>query len=107
MLAWPAGKACPSGRLREAWVVSRRGLNSVAQSGAVLAGAWSDELARRTSHALRLYEAFATQRPPGWPAAGSAALLALAGQRRADSLAGDVARLLILAKQMRAAASVL
>jgi hypothetical protein len=104
VLAWPAGRRCPLGRLREAWVVYRYGLEWVAQGGAAMAGAHSASTARRAYQAIALYERFVAWRPAGWPQSGPAALLALAGQRRADVFAGDVARLLILAKQMRAAA---
>jgi hypothetical protein len=104
VVAWPVGQACPVGRLREAWVAYRHGLNAVAESGSIAAGARSDAVARRARHAIRLYEAFTVKRPPGWPASGAAALCALASQRRAAVFAGDVARLLVLAKGMRAAA---
>jgi integrase len=51
---------------------------------------------------VALYEAYADQRPSGWPASGVAALTVLAARRRAATLAGDVARLQILAEDMRA-----
>jgi hypothetical protein len=54
--------------------------------------------------AIELYEAFAEQRPPGWPGTGPAALLVLGVRGRAATLRGDVAALLILAKGMRAVA---
>jgi hypothetical protein len=104
VVAWSVGQACPVGRLREAWVAYRHGLSAVAESGSVAAGARSDAVARRARDAIRLYEEFAVQRPPGWPASGAAALCALASQRHAAVFAGDVARLLVLAKGMRAAA---
>jgi hypothetical protein len=63
----------------------------------------SPRLSARTLY-RPLYEAFAEQRPPGWPAAGAGALCALAAQRRAATFEGDIARLRILAKDMRAAA---
>ena len=95
--AWPAGTTCPLGRLREAWVVHRYGLAEVVQAGAAAAGAPRPQLARRVGEAIELYEAHAEQRPPGWPESGAAALCVLASQRRADRLAGDVARLTGLA----------
>jgi hypothetical protein len=101
---WPAGRACPLGRLREAWLTHRRGADAAAAHGTRSAGASSVSLARRVARAIALYEAFADERPPGWPATGPAALCALAGQRRAAVLAGDVARLMALAKGMRAVA---
>jgi hypothetical protein len=106
LLVWPVGHACPIGRLREAWVVYRHSLDAVAEGGSVAAGARSGAVARRARHAIAVYEAFAEQRPPGWPASGVAALCALASQRRAAVFAGDVARLLTLAKGMRAVALV-
>ena len=59
---------------------------------------------RLVGRAIRLYEAHRASRPPGWPEGGAAALCVLADQARARSLAGDVARLLALAKAMRAVA---
>jgi hypothetical protein len=102
--AWPAGRACPLGRLREAWVVHRYGLARVAESGAATAGPTRPPVGQLARRAIALYEAHAEQRPPGWPTNGPAALCALATQRRADWLAGDVARLLTLASAMRATA---
>jgi hypothetical protein len=104
VVTWPVGHACPTGRLREAWVAYRHGVDAVAESGRVAAGACSDAVARRARHAICLYEAFTVKRPPGWPVSGAAALCALASQRRAAVFAGDVGRLLVLAKGMRAAA---
>jgi hypothetical protein len=104
VVAWPAGQACPIGRLREAWIAYRHGLAWVAEGGRASAGPCSRAVEQRVAHAIRIYEQFAAARPPGWPATGPAALLALASQRRARAFAGDVARMLILAKQMRAAA---
>jgi hypothetical protein len=101
---WPAGRRCPLGRLREAWVVHRYGLAKAVDAGGALAGAVPPDLAVRVGRAIALYETFADARPPGWPRGGAAALCGLAGQRRADVMAGDVARLLVLAKGMRAAA---
>ena len=92
--AWPTGRACPLGRLREAWVVHRYGLARVGESGAAAAGAKRPALERLVRRAIALYEANAEQRPPGWPTSGAAALCVLAAQGRADWLAGDVARLL-------------
>jgi hypothetical protein len=100
---WPAGRRCPLGRLREAWVAHRYGLAKAVDAGGALAGAVPPDLAVRVGRAIALYETFADERPPGWPRGGAAALGALASQRRADVMAGDVARLLVLAKGMRAA----
>jgi hypothetical protein len=102
--AWPTDRACPLGRLREAWVVHRYGLARVAESGAAAAGPMRPAVERLVRRAIALYEAHAEQRPPGWPSGGAAALCALGAQGRADWLAGDVARLLMLAKAMRATA---
>lgn len=104
LLNWPPGRPCPSGRLREAWVAYRHGLDAVVQGGSAAAGSRSSAVERRAQHALELYEQFAAHRPPDWPGSGPAALLALARQGRAASFAGDVARLLVLGKQMRAIA---
>jgi hypothetical protein len=104
VLAWSAGAACPLGRLREAWVAQRYGLATVVESGTAAAGSVPSGLAVRVGRTIALYEAFAEHRPPGWPAGGAAALCVLAAQRRADRFAGDVARLLGLARGMRAAA---
>jgi hypothetical protein len=104
VVGWPVGQACPVGRLRESWVAYRYGLDAGAQGGSVAAGAGSVAAARRTGHAIAVYEAVAAHRPPGWPGSGAAALCALASQHTAAVFAGDVARLLVLAKGMRAAA---
>ena len=98
------GRPCPLGRLREAWVVYRHGATIAGDTGGGWAGARRPGQERLAARAIALYEAFADERPPGWPAGGAAALTALAAQQRAASLAGDIARLLILAKDMRAAA---
>jgi hypothetical protein len=104
VICWPRGRACPFGRLAEAWIAHRYGPDTAAETGAAAAGPRSPALSGRAARAVALYEAFAEQRPPGWPEAGPAALCALAAQRRAAVLAGDTARLLALAKRMRAAA---
>jgi len=84
--------------------VHRYGLARVAESGAAAAGPTRPALGRLVRRAIELYEAYAECRPPGWPPGGAAALCALAAQGRAHRLAGDVARLLVLAKAMRATA---
>jgi hypothetical protein len=101
VIRWRVGRVCPLGRLREAWVAWRYGLARVALRGAADAGPVA---ADRVGGAIRLYEAHRGARPPGWPESGAAALCALASQRRAASLVGDVSRLLALAKAMRAIA---
>ena len=101
---WPAGRRCPLGRLREAWVAHRYGSANAIDAGGALAGAVSPDLTGRVGRAVALYEAFAEHRPPGWPRGGAAALCVLASQQRATVLAGDVARLLVLAKGRHAAA---
>ena len=80
----------------------RYGLARVAESGAAAAGPNRPALGRLVRRAIGLYESHAEHRPRGWPTSGAAALCALAGQGRADWLAGDVARLLALAKAMGA-----
>jgi hypothetical protein len=104
VIDWPEGRICPFGRLTEAWVAHRYGPAGAAETGAAAAGPRSPALAGRAARAIALYEAFSDHRPPGWPETGPAALCALGGQRRAAVLAGDVARLLGLAKGMRAGA---
>ena len=101
---WPAGRRCPLGRLREAWVAHRYGLARAVDTGGALAGPVPPDLTGRVGRATALYEAFADNRPPGWPTSGAAALCVLAAQQRADVLAGDVARLQLLARGMRAVA---
>jgi hypothetical protein len=99
VVLWPAERVCPLGRLREAWVAHRHGPAIVVDRGASEAGAVA---AAPVGRAVRLYEAHRATRPDGWPESGAAALCVLASQHRADTLAGDVARLLLLAKGMRA-----
>ena len=94
VVSWPRGRTCPGGRLAEAWATHRHGATAVAERGAATAGPRSPELAGRAARAIALYERFADERPPGWPQTGPAALCALASQRRAAVLAGDIARLL-------------
>ena len=46
---WPAGRRCPLGRLREAWVAHRYGLARAVDTGGALAGAVSARPHRRAS----------------------------------------------------------
>ena len=101
---WPRGRRCPLGRLREAWTARRYGLAIVVESGTAAAGFVRPGDVALAARAIELYEAFAAQRPPGWPDSGPGALCALASLRGADRFAGDLARLLGLAKAMRATA---
>jgi hypothetical protein len=98
---WQAGRHCPLGRLREAWVAKRYGLARAIDTGSASAGRVSVE---RVGRAVGLYEAFEAHRPPGWPTSGAAALCVLAAIGRADRLAGDVANLQRLAMGMCAVA---
>ena len=102
--AWPAGTTCPLGRLREAWAVHRYGLAEVVEAGAAAAGAARPELTRRVGEAIGLYEAYAEQRPPGWPESGAAALC---GSPRSGARTGSPAmsRPDGLARGMRALAA--
>jgi hypothetical protein len=113
----PMGRGWGLGRLREAWVVfrfgtelgetfeaPRSGPERVGDHGSGDAGPTRPGQLRRATGAIALYEAFAEARPSGWPAAGAAALCVLAAQRRAATLEGDISRLRLLAKDMRAAA---
>jgi hypothetical protein len=101
VIRWPVGRICPVGRIREAWATQRYGLARVVARGAADARKAAPELVGK---AIRLYEAYGEERPPGWPKSGAAALCALASQRRATTLAGDASRLLALAKAIRAIA---
>jgi len=109
------GRAWPLGRLREAWVVYRYGTairdewltpdsgpELVGDHGAGDAGPRGRGQQHRAAAAIALYEQHADHRPPGWPHSGAGALCALAALGRADTLEGDIARLLVLAKDMRA-----
>jgi hypothetical protein len=109
--AWPAGRAVPVALLADAWDVRRNGLESFAERGGVRVGArLTDRQRRQARAAIELYERFAAERPPGWPAAGPAALLAIAAHRlprrgdAAATFAGGIAVLRGLAKRMRALA---
>jgi hypothetical protein len=61
-------------------------------------------MAGQVARVIALYDAFAEQRPPGWPSSGPGALCVLAATGEADVFSGDVARLHGLAKGMRAVA---
>src|SRR5215211_1284602 len=103
--SWPAGRPPALGVLAEAWALLRHGERRVAESwGRVGLGPLGRATARQAVAAIELYEAFAAQRPPGWPDTGPAALLVLAARGRAATLRGDLATLLILGKGMRAVA---
>jgi hypothetical protein len=52
---WPAGRRCPLGRLREAWVAHRYGLAKVVDAGTALAGAVRPALPARVLRAIELY----------------------------------------------------
>jgi hypothetical protein len=109
------GRSWPPGRLREAWVVYHYGTairddwltphsgpERVGDHGAGDAGTRGRGQEDRAARAIALYEQHADHQPPGWPRAGAAALCVLAALGRADTLEGDIARLLVLAKDMRA-----
>lgn len=78
------------------------GARWVGDNGTGAGGRLTVGLGRRAAHAAALYETHVAARPRGWPASGPAALTVLAAERRAGTLAGDVRRLLNLAKDMRA-----
>jgi hypothetical protein len=103
VLGWPAGRACPLGRLREAWVAYGYGLDAVTQGGSIAAGPSLPGASGRAACAISIYEAFADRRPPDWPATGPAALCAIASLGGPATLAGGIGLLLVLAKGMRAA----
>jgi hypothetical protein len=52
-------------------------------SGVRVGARLTDRVRRDAAAAIELYERFAADRPPGWPAAGPAALLVIAEHRRA------------------------
>jgi len=85
-------------------VAHRYGLAKVVDCGAAFAGRADAGVAARAGRAIELYETHYEHRPDGWPASGPAALCALAAQRRSAVFGGDVARLMVLAKGMRAVA---
>ena len=101
------GPSWPPGRLREAWVVyhygtairndwltPKSGPERVGDHGAGDAGPRGCGQQHRAATAIALYEQHADHRSPGWPRAGAAALCVLATLDRADTLEGDIARLL-------------
>jgi hypothetical protein len=109
------GRSWPPGRLREAWVVYHYGTairddwltphsgpERVGDHGAGDAGPGGRGQRHRAATAIAIYEQHVDHRPPGWPRAGAAALCVLAALGRADTLEGDIARLLVLVKDMRA-----
>jgi hypothetical protein len=104
-------------RLREAWVVWRfgteiranftspaSGAERVGDHGHADAGPRTAGQLERARSAIGNYERHAECRPAGWPVSGAGALCALAAQRRADTLDGDIARLACLARAMHATA---
>jgi hypothetical protein len=109
------GRGWGLGDLREAWVVFRfgpsvrdefltpiSGPERIGDHGSADAGPRRPGQQQRAVAAAALYEQHTEHRPPGWPATGAGALCALAAQGRAATLEGDIARLLILARDMRA-----
>lgn len=103
--------------MRESWVVFHHGATirdgfTEPVTGPELVATWGSQPAggrgrgqdRRAATAIALYEHHGEHRPPGWPAAGTGALCVLAAQGRARTLEGDIALLLILARDMRACA---
>jgi hypothetical protein len=105
LVGWPEGKPLPLATTADAWDAFRHGVDVVAERwGQRDAGPLTPRLAGQLREAASLYEAFSSRRPAGFPPSAGAALMVLAAQRRAEVLAGDVARLMILAKGMRAVA---
>lgn len=115
----PSGAVWSMARLREAWVVFRFGATlrddlhvpppgpmsgpeRVADHGSTDAGPKRPGLDQQAARAIATYEAHVAARPPGWPESGAAALCVLAATGRAATIAGDIARLRILATDMRA-----
>ncbi len=90
--------------LRDDFDVPSSGPERVGDHGSRDAGPTRPGILARAGRAMDLYETFAAHRPPGWPQSGAGALCALASQGRAATLEGEVARLLVLAKDMRATA---
>jgi hypothetical protein len=88
--------------IRDDWLTPHSGPERVGDHGAGDAGPRGRGQEDRTATAIALYEQYTDPRPVGWPQAGAAALCVLAALGRADTLEGDIARLLVLAKDMRA-----
>lgn len=103
--------------LREAWVVYRfgtdirpdlttpkSGAERIGDHGHADAGPRTAGQLERARAAIAAYERYADYRPAAWPRSGAATLCALAAQRRAETLDGDIARLARLARDMHATA---
>lgn len=103
VMRWPAGRPIPRWRVREAWIVCHpdHGPQTAAASGTAAAG---NVDAAKLAAAIGRYEQVSAWRPPGWPASGAAALTVLAARGEARALAGDLARLQCITRDMRAAA---
>ena len=119
LLRAPVGRRWPASRQREAWVVYRHGTTVrdewtrpesgpelVGEHGAWHAGGRGAGQDQRAAAAIALYEKGVEHRPAGWPTAGAGALCVLAAQRRSDTFEGDIARLLVLARDMCACSQI-
>lgn len=100
---WPQGKPCPRWMIREAWVALHPtyGVGVAADSGTAAAGNVDPA---KLHAAVAAYERHSDCRPPGWPDSGPGALSVLAARGEAHMVAGDVARLACIARDMQAAA---
>jgi hypothetical protein len=117
LLSAPPGERHGLASLREAWIVYRfgteirpdfttpeSGAERVGDHGHADAGPRTAGQLERARAAIAGYERYAGYRPAGWSRSGAAALCALAAQRRAETLDGDIARLARLARDMHATA---
>ena len=110
---WSSARGWPLGRLREAWVVARRGARYVAEWSAESrwgAGPMQPDDLERLRRAARRYERHRGARPGGYPELGLAALLhiaAVAAERdaRPQTLHYGILALDQLSVRMRAAAT--
>lgn len=95
--------------LRDAWGVARHGVDALLTNPELRPnddgiGIRSPRLHARLRRAIAIYDEFADERPPGWPATGAGALLRLAADPLPYPLLSDITRLLKLARDMRALA---
>ncbi|MGA2924418.1 MAG: hypothetical protein ABSG43_00275 [Solirubrobacteraceae bacterium] len=82
---WPAGHACPTWRLTEAWATIAWGAEYAAAGAASRLAMWQPARhGDRLQRAIRRYERHAEHRPAGWPASGVGALIGLCRRRHPE-----------------------
>ena len=84
--AWGLERSWPFSRLREAWVVARRGPLAAADAGPSAAGPLYPDDYARLRRAVARYERNHTAAPEGYPAGGLAALVHIAALAAGDEL---------------------